>query len=151
MNFEKIINRFGQQKINLYIDMDGVIAEYDIGNFDYNHIRPLTTNIKILESINQKDNVNIFLLSISKTNQIVLDKLKWLEKNVNFLKKENIIIISKEEIPNTSSKRLKSIKLKNLYDKNKINIMVDDDNQVLKYLAQNNPEIIIFQDSSLID
>ena len=31
--------------------MDGVIAEYDIGNFDYDSIRPLKSTIKKIEDL----------------------------------------------------------------------------------------------------
>ena len=41
MKFYDTINKYKDKAINLYVDMDGVIAEYDIGNFDYSTIRPL--------------------------------------------------------------------------------------------------------------
>ena len=41
MKFYETINRYNDKNIDIYVDMDGVIAEYDIGNFDYDTIRPL--------------------------------------------------------------------------------------------------------------
>ena len=38
MKFYDTIEKYNKEKIDLYVDMDGVIAEYDIGNFDYNTI-----------------------------------------------------------------------------------------------------------------
>lgn len=50
----KIINEIKtmakDQKIDIYVDMDGVIAEYDFGRpLDFLNKRPLLGNIKVLE------------------------------------------------------------------------------------------------------
>ena len=35
--------------------------------------------------------------------------------------------------------------------KNDVNIVIDDDNSVIKYIIKNNEDLIVFQDSSLVD
>ena len=36
--------------IDIYCDMDGVLCEYDIGNFNYNALRPIKTTINNIEN-----------------------------------------------------------------------------------------------------
>lgn len=38
MKFYETIDRYIDKNIDIYVDMDGVIAEFDIGNFDYDTI-----------------------------------------------------------------------------------------------------------------
>ena len=54
MKFYDTIEQYSDKNITIYVDMDGVIAEYDIGNFDYNTIRPLKSNIKRIEELLKK-------------------------------------------------------------------------------------------------
>ena len=49
-----------------------------------------------------------------------------------------------------SSKEIKSNYLKE-HAKNDVNIVIDDDNSVIKYIIKNNEDLIVFQDSSLVD
>lgn len=152
MKFYETINNYNDKNIDIYVDMDGVIAEYDIGNFDYNTIRPLQSNIKrIKELIN--DSINVKILTICKNNKIVAEKIKWIEKYMPFFDLNDVIFISKEnkKYSGLSSKELKSEFLKsNTNDKN-INIVIDDDNESVKYLVKNNSNIIVFQVSSWIE
>lgn len=152
MKFYETINKYKDKSIDIYVDMDGVIAEYDIGNFDYSTIRPLQSNIKrIKELIN--DNINIKILTICKNNKIINEKEKWIEKYMPFFNLNNVIFISKEDekYNGLTSKELKSNFLKSNINENNINIVVDDDNEIIKYLGKNNSNIIIFQVSSWID
>lgn len=55
------------KKVDLYVDMDGVIAEYDFGKpLDFLNKRPLLSNIELLRKISQIDNVKMHILSICK-------------------------------------------------------------------------------------
>ncbi len=71
MKFEKYFENNKNKTIDLYVDMDGVLAEYDIGNFDYNTIRPIKTIINRIKKINSFINVNIKILSVCKWNEII--------------------------------------------------------------------------------
>lgn len=152
MKFYETIDKYSNETINIYVDMDGVIAEYDIGNFDYNTIRPLKSNIKRIKELIDK-NINIKILTICKNNKIVDEKIDWIKKHMPFFDLDNVIFISKEDekYSGLSSKELKSNYLKNNIRKEIINIVVDDDNEIVKYLVKNNKDIIVFQVSSWID
>ena len=41
MKLLEFIKENSDKKISIFCDLDGVLAEYDIGNFDYSTIRPL--------------------------------------------------------------------------------------------------------------
>lgn len=152
MKFYDTIEKYKDEKIDLYVDMDGVIAEYDIGNFDYNTIRPLKSNIKRIKELIAK-RINIKILTICKSNLIVKEKVEWLKKYMPFFNLKDVIFISKEEMENQdlSSKELKSKYLKENIDEKNINIVIDDDNEIIKYINKNNPQVIVFQVSSWID
>ena len=133
MKFYDCIEKNKDKNISIYCDMDGVIAEYDIDLY-------------------KEDNISIYILSICKTNNIVYDKITWFKKHMPFLKQENIILLSKEDnkYQGISSKEIKSNYLKE-HAKNDVNIVIDDDNSVIKYIIKNNEDLIVFQDSSLVD
>ena len=110
MKFYDCIEKNKDKNISIYCDMDGVLAEYDIGNFDYENIRPLKSTIKKIEDLYKEDN----------------------------------------KYQDISSKEIKSNYLKE-HAKNDVNIVIDDDNSVIKYIIKNNEDLIVFQDSSLVD
>lgn len=150
MNFYNKINEIEGIK-NIYVDMDGVIVEYDLGKpFDFDKKRPLLNNIKVIEEVSKLKDVNVYILSICRTDNQIKEKNEWLDKYASFFKKENRNILSKESIPNTSSRDLKYNYLKNhLSDKT---ILVDDDNDILFYINEKlKDKIILFQDSTLVD
>lgn len=148
MKFKEFINN--NKDIDIYFDMDGVFAEYDIGNFDYNTIRPIKSVIKLMKELID-DNINVKILSICKNNKIVEEKYEWLEKHLPFFNKENAIFLSKEEIPNVESNELKSNYLKNNIDKSHTNILVDDDILVIKKIVKENQDVKVFHVSSIIE
>lgn len=152
MHFYNIINELSKnQKISLYVDMDGVIASYDAGKkLDFKNKRPLTENINKLEKIAQLSNVDLYILSICKKNSQIIDKNNWLDKNASFFIPSNRIIISKEQFPNTDYSTLKVNYLKNLITDTQI-VLIDDDNAIIKAVLSSINNIIVFQDSELID
>ena len=143
------IEENNSSNISIYCDLDGVLAEYDIGNFDYETIRPINTTINNIQKLYSKNNVNIYILSICKNNKVVDDKIIWLKKYMPFLNNENIVLISKEKEKGIESDELKSNYLiENA--KSDINIVIDDDIRIIKKLKENN-NLKIFHVSSLID
>ena len=135
--------------ISIYCDLDGVLAEYDIGNFDYETIRPINTTINNIHNLYNKDNVKIYILSICKTNKVVEEKKIWINKYIPFLKEENIVLISKEEYKDIESDELKeNYLIKNA--NSDITIVIDDDIRIIKRLKENK-NLKIFHVSSLID
>ena len=149
--YELIQKQTKNKKTRIYVDMDGVIASYNIGKpYDFENKRPLTTNIKTLSKINNLENTELFILSICKKDSQIKEKNKWLDKYAPFFQKDNRIIISKESNPNLSSKELKLNYLKSLKTDNQI-ILIDDDNEIIKTIKDNAENIILYQDSELTD
>lgn len=135
------------KKVKLYVDMDGVIAEYDFGKpLDFLNKRPLLNNIKLLEEISLIKNVDIHILSICKKDFEIKDKNIWLDNHAPFFPKNNRHIISKETYKDTSSADLK---INFLNSQVGFKILIDDDNDILKKVSKNVKDIVLYQDSSL--
>lgn len=148
----KIINEIKtmakDQKIDIYVDMDGVIAEYDFGRpLDFLNKRPLLGNIKVLEEISKIPNVEMHILSICKKDSQINDKNVWLDKYAPFFKKENRNILSKETYTDRSSSELKVDFLNNIES---FKILIDDDNGILKEVDKKVKNISLYQDSSIV-
>ena len=152
MNFKEIIKKLLKEKnIDLFVDMDGVIASYDFGNpKDFDKKRPLTNSIKVLEEISKLDGITMHILSICKKDFQIKEKNNWLDINAPFFKKDKRFILSKETITNTSSPNMKLNFLREFQTSNQ-KVLLDDDNLVLKTVANNLEDIIVFQDSELVD
>jgi hypothetical protein len=152
MHFYDLLNKLStNKKIILFVDMDGVIASYNFGAIlNFSNKRPLKENIKKIEKINNLPNVELHILSICKENFQIQEKNDWLDKYAPFFKKENRSIISKEKFKGISSAELKANYLKSINSNAQI-ALIDDDNSVLKYIMANVKNIILFQDSELID
>lgn len=131
------------KKVDMYIDMDGTIAEYHLYNpeeisrkmeEEYLKNEPLKNVIDVLEEISKIDNIEMHILSLSKTNEITEKKKIWLKKYTPFIKEKNWIILTKETGDYTNENR-NEIKGKNIelrqkdYDKS---IMLDDEQAVLR-------------------
>lgn len=138
---QKICNE--NKKVAMYIDMDGTIAEYHLYNpeeisrkmeEEYLKNEPLKNVIDVLEEISKINNIEMYILSLSKTKKITEKKKIWLKKYVPFIKEENWIILTKE-ICEYSNENRNEIKGKNIelrqkyYDKS---IMLDDEQAVLR-------------------
>ncbi len=152
MHFYNIIKELSDKtEVMLFFDMDGVISSYDAGKkLDFANKRPLTENINKIKKISTLNNVTLYILSICKKNFQIEEKNNWLDKNAPFFDKSNRIIISKEQHPNIDSPTLKSDFLKNLNTNSQI-VLVDDDNAVIKKVLDVTDNVIVFQDSELID
>lgn len=152
--YNKIKENYQNKNVIMFIDMDGVITDYDVGNpLDFPNKRPIYTNIKTFEKINTLDNVEIRILSICKFDYQIKEKNDWIDKYIPFIKKEHRIVLSKETYPGITSPELKCNYLKEFVESNKDKkvIMVDDDNEILRNLMKNIKELDIYQDSSIVD
>ena len=150
------------KRVDMYIDMDGTIAEYHLYNpeeisrkmeEEYLKNEPLKNVIDVLEEISKINNIEMYILSLSKTKKITEKKKIWLKKYVPFIKEENWIILTKE-IGEYSNENRNEIKGKNIelrqkdYDKS---IMLDDEQVVLREAKKIlNDKIEVFHISSAL-
>ncbi len=151
MYLKEILNSYGDKKIKMYIDMDGVIADYDVGkpgNFDKK--RPLYTSIDKLKEISFMDNVSIYILSITRKDIGIYEKNIWLDKYMPFIDKNNRFILSKEK-ESKSSSELKVDFLKNIKREDEVIILIDDDPLILKSVMDNVNDIVLLKDTVLVD
>lgn len=152
MHFYELIKKLTEDKKTIiYVDMDGVIASYDFSKpLDFTNKRPLTTNIKTLNQLCNLKNVELHILSVCRFNNEVNEKNEWLNKYAPFFEKDKRTIIPKESHPHYSSKELKLNYLKTLKNEEQI-IFIDDDNEVLRTVRNELKNVILYQDSELID
>ena len=152
MHFFELIKKLAEEKdIMLFVDMDGVIAAYDVGNpYDFLHKRPLRQNIENIRKVGELKNVELYILSICRQPGQIEEKNIWLDINAPFFKKENRNIISREIEGWRASKDIKVEFLQKIKT-NKQVVLLDDDNAVLKEVMRNVENIIVMQDSELVD
>jgi len=152
MFLKNVIDKYESNKIKLFVDMDGVIADYDVGNpSGYDKKRPLITSIAKLKEISQLENIELFILSVSKKDEGIEQKNYWLNQYAPFFKEENRVIISKESNEGFLAKDLKSNYLKQVKRDQSILMVIDDDPQVLKQISKDNPDVALFKDTVLVD
>lgn len=152
MFFEETIKSYGNKRLDIYIDMDGVIADYEVGlacNYDIK--RPLFSTIKKLEEISKLDNIKLYILSVTRLNIGIDEKNEWLDKYVPFIPKERRILLSREKNNFLLAKKLKSEYIKNLNRDDRIIIIIDDDPVVLKELRNNNKDVVLYKDTVFVD
>lgn len=140
------------KNIKLYVDMDGVIADYIVGdaaNFDKK--RPLLSSIAKLEEISKMDNVELFILSVTRMDEGFEQKNIWLDKYAPFFKKENRVIISRESNEFKSSSSLKANYIKTVEQGDSAIVIIDDDPIILKTIKETSDDIILLKDTALVD
>ena len=146
------IKKFKDKRIKIYVDMDGVIADFDVGNpSEYDKKRPLLSNIAVLREISKKENVEMFILSITRMTIGREEKNRWLDKYVEFIKPENRYIISREENNFIPSKILKSRFMKKIVRDDSVIILIDDDLAVLDKVMRTNEDIYLLKDTALVE
>ena len=110
-----------QEKTNVYVDMDGVIADF---NNEPNALERFTTekgffkSLKVMnkwafEMLMNNKEINLFVLSASPNEQADKDKLVWIKKYLNQINDKNICFC-----------RLNENKAKVIKDK--LNITIDN-------------------------
>ena len=157
---QEIYNK--NKKVAMYIDMDGTIAEYHLYKpeeisekmgKEYLANEPLMNVIDVLEEISKISNIEMHILSLSKTNEITEKKKIWLKKYTPFIKEENWIILTKE-IGGYTNENRNEIKGKNIELRQKdydISIMLDDEQSVLREAKKIlNDKVEVFHVSSAL-
>ena len=152
MHFEQEIKKLGDGKIKIFVDMDGVIADYIVGEARNYHLkRPIKNNIENLKRVSEFENVEMYILSISRLARGAEEKNIWLDEVAPFFKKENRNIIIREDNGFMSAIDLKLLFMKHLErDGSKI-VMIDDDPEILDEMQKNFKDLILFKDTVLVD
>lgn len=150
------------KKVALFVDMDGTIVEYNVypdGSVTnetkevFLNANPLNVVIDNLRKVNEIENLDIYILSLSRSNIIVEEKKQWLAKYVPFIKKENYIILSKENEEYNKENRefIKSIKMKEKLNEYDFVMLLDDEHKILKRTQKELQEKVkVFHISSFV-
>ena len=153
--FIEWLEQFKGKKVKLLVDMDGVIAHYDFGNpKDYDIKRPLRDNIlKIEAATKMEDPIVIpYIFSATRYSEGYDQKNEWLDINAPFFKKENRIIISREENGFMDSSALKAEYLINFErEDDTVIVVIEDDPRNMKAIKEVNPDVILVKDTILVD
>lgn len=149
---KELLEKYNDKKIKLYVDMDGVIADYIVGEAEkFDQKRPLYSSISKLEEISKMKNVELFVLSISRMDEGVEQKQGWLDKYAPFFKKENRVIIPRESNDFKSSSELKSQFMKDIQRDNSVIVLIDDDPRILFAVKDICPDVVLLKDTVLVD
>ena len=126
-------------KISIFIDMDGVVADYRFGegkNIENNvpgtylNKRPILTAINILKEVNNAFDFDMYILSSCRHDEQAIEKSKWLEKNMPFIDKKHQLFVVSNTFEDRKMLKINKIKevINNKYDKA---IMIDDTHDIL--------------------
>ena len=152
MYIKDFFEKYKNDRIKLFVDMDGVIADYDVGKpSNYDEKRPLFSNISKLDEISKEGNIELYILSVCRMTEGIEQKNCWLDKYAPFFKKENRVILDRESNNFKHSKDLKVDYIKSLIDEKFLIAVIDDDCQILKELNENVKDIILLKDTALVD
>ena len=138
---KEICNKYN--KVALFVDMDGTTVEYKVYPEEFvtyeskdvfAEAEPVKIIIDKLEELNKINNLDIYILSLSKSNIIKEEKLKWLKKHIPFIKEENYIILIREngDYDSDNRKYVKSKKMKEKLDMYDYVILLDDEHKILR-------------------
>ena len=130
-------------KVAMFIDMDGTIVEYVVYSESeiststkekFLNGEPLNLVIDNLKKINEIKNLDLYILSLAKSDIIVQEKRIWLKKNIDFIDEKKWIILNKEKREYNKDNRdyIKSNKMKEKLLKYDTVILLDDDHRILK-------------------
>ncbi len=152
MYIKEYLENYKDKQVKLFVDMDGVIADYNVGvPRDYDKKRPLYDSIKKLEEISKMPNIELLILSVTREDEGYEQKQWWLDTYAPFFQKENRTIISRESSGMTESSTLKAEFFKDYPRDDSVIILIDDDPRVLKAIKKTSEDIVLLKDTVLVD
>ncbi len=141
---EKIKNICNKnERVAMFIDMDGTIVEYNVYDEkniaeqmanEYDTMEPLNCVLEVLKEVNKIPNIDLHIVTLSKSNKVTLAKMQWLNKYASFIDEKNWIIIDKEKGEYNKENRdvIKVTKIcEHLQQYNHV-ILLDDDHKILR-------------------
>ena len=152
MFLKNYLEQFGDKKIKLFVDMDGVIADYDVGvPSGYDKKRPLYTSLDKLKVISKMNNVELNILSVTRMSEGFHEKNKWLDRYAPFFENENRTILSREDNEFMSSSDLKAQYLEKIERDDGVIVVIDDDPLILNKIGNTSKDIYRLKDTALVD
>ncbi len=146
------LKKFEDKNIKIFVDMDGVIADYEVGVAEKFHLkRPLYSSLEKLKEISNMNNVELFILSVTRKDEGNAQKQEWLDQYAPFFAKENRVILSRESNDGKSSSELKSTYIKNLERDGSVIVVIDDDPRVLFAIKETSDDVYLLKDTALVD
>lgn len=146
------LKQYEDKKVKLFVDMDGVIADYIFGNAkEYDKKRPLFEHISKLEEVSKLPFVELFIFSATRYSEGFDQKHNWLDEYAPFFKKDNRIIISREDNNFEKSAILKANYLKEYPRDDSVLIVIDDDPRNLNAIHELSGDVVLLKDTSLDD
>lgn len=141
---EKIKSKKHKNKISIFVDMDGVIADYRFGEGvniksnkrgAYINKRPIKTTIENLRQLSKNLDIELYIISSCLFKEQMVEKNIWLNKYASFFKKKNRIYIVADNFE--VRKQLKVDKIKEYMNSTNdtLTILIDDTHDIL-FLAQ---------------
>ncbi len=128
------------ENLGIFVDMDGVIADYRFGEGNniinniagtYGNKRPIKTTINNLKEISKNVKCDMHIISSCLFKEQKEEKIDWIKENIPFINKNNVnIMISKNfEL----RKELKVEKVLEIMKANKYDysILIDDTHEIL--------------------
>ena len=157
--FANYIKSLGDKPIDIYIDMDGVVADYDFQGYNndgtnddiYLNKRPVMSAINPLKEVSEFSNVNLYILSVSRYESQVNGKVEWLKKYMDFIDYDHTNILPRDTNEWKKAKELKKEFIEGHIDKEHISIHIDDSHEVLKTLEDLDNGMILLHITSIID
>ena len=151
MLIDEIKEKAKTKKVILYSDMDGVLADYGVGEKPlilanekdfYLNKRKISCTATKLEEISKLENVEIGIMSNCYFQEQKKDKIVWLERHCPFIKKENINIIVLNEEPHTKETKdyLKISRLLSInYNRDVDFYLIEDNHNIISATNKTRP------------
>lgn len=135
---KKIRNNYSG-RIALFIDMDGVVADYRFGegkNIENNikgtylYKRPIKTTIEVLNQVSNNLDFDLYILSSCRFQEQADEKSEWLKTNMPFIHENNYLFVISDTFEDRKIMKINKIKdvMNEKYDKV---IMIDDTHDIL--------------------
>lgn len=137
---KRIIYEKKVENLGIFVDMDGVIADYRFGEGNniinnisgvYRNKRPIKTTISNLKEILKEVKCDLHIISSCLFTEQKEEKIDWIEENIPFINKNNINIIISRNFE--LRKELKIDKVLEIMKVNKYDysILIDDTHEIL--------------------
>lgn len=146
--------------LSIVSDLDGVVAEYRFGEGVHiqNNVagvfenkRPLNSIIKLLYTVSKVKGVELYIASSYFFEEQRLEKNRWVEKNMPFVKVENCIFVKRDFNLDDEITKMRAI-YNQVIKKSCFTFIIDDTHAILfRAIEQFGDKIKAFHVSSLIE